>query len=253
MVTFIVRIKMEIHNVMEDLVVAEVGSICDSFEKESQGGKDASICTCEQCRQDTICYVLNRTAPHYVVSHRGASRVESIETQQDKADLTALIYEGIRRVSHNQRPYGSHSIDKQDRIKSETPVFSIPTIMGRVFSGLNFSPVADSVVELLQNGELVKMKDCNWQNPYKLIPNTNSAFTFWPAPIPAEKIGTHSAYQYTVKITGDGFEELSHSFTIPVKSEVSSSPFSMDRTFKLPDLYLFPPGEEKAQLNISAD
>jgi competence protein ComFB len=187
-----------------------------------------------------------------VVSHRGVARAnqEGFEAQQNRADLTAMVYEGIRRVSHNQRPYVDH--DKEDAaIEIASPVFNIPIIMGRVFSGLNFSPVLESIVQLLQNERIVPMKDTNWQNPYNLIPNTNGIFTFWPGPVKAEKSGVANTFQYMIKISGVNFEELSHSFTIPVISEENVSPFSMTRTFKIPDLYLFPPGEEKAQLIIN--
>lgn len=236
---------MDIHNMTEDWVITEVNSICDSLE---QDGKDASICTCEQCRQDAACYVLNRTSPYYVVSHRGVARVnlDGFTFQQNRADRTALVYEAIKRVSHNQRPYTSHDREKR-ALKAGATVFNIPAIMGRVYNGLNFSPVADSTVELFQNGNLVAMKDSNWQNPYKLIPNTTGTFTFWPAPEPAAGSGDNSVFRYTIKISGGGFEDFYHSFTIPVESEVGSFSFSMERTFKLPDFYLFLPGEEKDQ------
>jgi competence protein ComFB len=234
---------------MEDWVIAEANLLFDSIEKD---GRDTSICTCSQCRRDAICYVLNRTTPHYVVSHRGVARanLEGSDAQQSRADLTALVYEGIRRVSHNQRPYVDHN--KEEAVKITSPVFNIPIIMGRAFDGRDFSPALESAVQLLQNEAVVSMKDTNWQNPFNLIPNTNGIFTFWPAPVQAEKSGVPNAFQYMVKISGGNFEELSYSFTIPVISEESVSPFSMTRTFKLPDLYLFPPGEEKAQLVINA-
>jgi competence protein ComFB len=233
---------------MEELVIDEVNAICDSLETE----KNAAICTCSQCRQDAACYVLNRTDPHYVVSHRGVARVNLAADQQSRADLTSLVYEGIKHVSHNQRPYFTHNRDSPaEETPIETPVFNIPTIMGRVFNGLNFSPITGITVELLQNGVLSPMKDKNWQNPYVLIPNTGGTFTFWPRPTPAEKAEIRGVFEFTVKITAEDFAELNHVFTIPVISEQVSTRFSLSRTFKLPDLYLFPPGEEKDQLVIN--
>ncbi|MDR2768595.1 MAG: late competence development ComFB family protein [Treponema sp.] len=242
---------MEIHNTTEDLVIAEVNSICNSLEAREKpaAGEDASICTCDQCRQDAVCYVLNNTAPHYVVSHRGAVRVDQ-DNAQDRADLTALVYEGIKRVSHNRRPYVTHGKNAEESFT--TPVFNIPTIMGRVFDGRNFSPMADIEVELLQNGRLVAMKDQNWQNPFKIIANTNGTFTFWPRTVPTDTAGTRASFEYTLRIAETGYAELAYVFTIPAVSELSSAgSFSMERTFKLPDLYLFYPGEEKDQLNIT--
>ncbi|MDR1930471.1 MAG: late competence development ComFB family protein [Treponema sp.] len=243
---------MEIHNTTEDLVIAEVNAICNSLE---QGGKDSSVCTCGQCRQDAVCYVLNRTAPHYVVSHRGAARAgsENIASQQNRADIAALAYEGIKRVSHNQRPYFSHN-KNDEALANDSPVFNIPTIMGRIFNGLNFSPAADVTVELLQNGNIAAMRDNNWQNPFRLLANTNGTFIFWPKPVKAEKADLHGIFEYSVRIKSPEFEDLNHGFTIPVKSElIGSNSFSLERTFKLPDLYLFPPGEEAGQLVVAED
>jgi competence protein ComFB len=241
------EMELEIHNTTEDLVIAEVNSICDSLEAEGDRNK---ICTCSQCRLDAACYVLNRADPYYVISHRGAARVEQ-EDQQSRADLTALVYEGIKRVNHNQRPYFSHGKEAEEESPADTPVFNIPTIMGRVFNGLNFSPMSNVSVELLQNGTRAPMKSKNWQNPFALIPNTNGAFTFLPKPVPTPRIDTRGNFQYTVKIVSSDFSELSHVFSVPVISEQTSSTFSLSRTFKLPDLYLFPPGEEKDQLIIA--
>ena len=234
---------MEIHNTAEDLIIEEVNAICDSLEAEKKQG----ICTCSQCRQDAICYVLNRTEPHYVVSQRGASRVNIETSQQRRADLTALAYEGIKRVSHNQRPYFSHD-ESEKEIAPGIPVFNIPTIMGRVFSGLNFSPMADVSVELLQNGAPAAMKNSNWQNPYTLIAGTGGTFTFLPKQAITDSIEIYEVFEFTVKITASGFAELTHSFKIPAVSELANPSFSLSRTYKLPDLYLFPPGEEKDQL-----
>jgi competence protein ComFB len=238
---------MEIHNTAEDLVIAEVNTICDSLET---GGPN-QICTCSQCRQDAACYVLNRTEPHYVISHRGLARVSQEADSQSRADLTALVYEGIKRVSHNQRPYFKHGKGPDEENLFDTPVFNIPTIMGRVFNGLNFSPMANITVELLQNGELADMKDKNWQNPYTLIASTGGTFTFWPKPAPTEKADTSGTFEYTIRIAAPDFAELNHAFTISAISELVSTTFSLSRTFKLPDLYLFPPGEEKEQLIIT--
>jgi competence protein ComFB len=239
---------MDIYNTTEDLVIAEVNAICDSLETK---GEKNDICTCSQCRQDAACYVLNRTEPHYVISHRGVARASQEADHQSRVDLTTLVYEGIKRVSHNQRPYFNHGKEPDKITLINTPVFNIPTIVGRVFNGLNFSPMTNITVELLQGGTLAVMKDQNWQNPYTLIANMGGTFTFWPKPVPIDKIGVRENFEYTVKITAPDFAELNNGFTIPVISEELSSSFSLSRTFKLPDLYLFPPGEEKDQLIIS--
>jgi competence protein ComFB len=236
---------MELHNTMEDMVISKVAEIFESIEKD---GNPENFCTCQQCRMDTACYALNRSQPRYIVSSRGASRVvgqETHEYQQKEADLVALIYEGIKRVNHNQRPNFVHSSKGAlPEGMVNMPVFNIPTIVGRLFNGNNFSPLSDVKVELLRNGDLVAMKDGNWQNPYVLVANTEGTFSFWPNPVPALKMDEHKIFEFSIKIEGQDLETLHHFFKLPVISELqTTNTFSLHRTFKLPDLYMFPPGE----------
>jgi len=235
---------MEVHNTVEDIVNSKVNEFFVTLEKE---GNPDKLCTCNQCKMDTICYVLNRTLPHYIVSNRGASRVqwEGFERQQQEADMAALIYEGLKRVNHNQRPNFAHTTDAGTENAEHTrPVYNVPTIMGRIFNGNNFAPLSEGVAELLWNGELVPMKDGNWQNPCHLISNTEGNFSFWPAADIASGPNKHRIFEYTLRVTAPDFETLIHFFKIPVASELrASGSFTLERTFKLPDLYMFPPGE----------
>ena len=232
---------MELHNTMEDTVIARVNEIFEIFKQERNPD---NYCTCDQCRMDTVCFVLNRVPPHYILSHRGAARVqrETLEQQQQVADVTALIYEGLKKVNHNLRHNSAPSAEMGSR--SNVPVFNIPTIIGRLFNGNDFAPLSDAVVELLWNGELVAMKDRNWQNPCSLASSSEGTFSFWPAPAESEKIDTHKIFEYTLRVSSPGFETMLHFFKIPVASEIQEAgSFTLNRTFKLPDLYLFPPGE----------
>jgi competence protein ComFB len=238
---------MNIHNTSEDLGISEVAAVCDTLDAD---GNQEDLCTCEQCRNDVTCYVLNRIEPHYVISHRGLARVNQETSHQSRADLTALVYEGIRRVSHNQRPYFDH--DKSARAgQPAIPAFNLPTIMGKVFNGLNFSPMTGVKVQLLQNGKLANMKDANWQNPYTLISSTGGTFTFWPKPVPSETASVEEVFEFAVKIETPDFAELNHVFSISAVSELAPPAFSLNKTYKLPDLFLFPPGEEKNQLILN--
>jgi competence protein ComFB len=235
---------MEIHNTTEDIVFSTIDAICVSIEQ--QGNPD-KLCLCDQCRIDAVCYALNRIAPHYIVSSRGAARIEqvSISRQQKDADVVSMVFEALKRVNHNQRPTSDHRKAPVDALK-RGPVFNIPTIIGRVFDGSNFSPLAGITVELWREGELVKMKNRNWQNPCALVANTQGAFTFWPESISAGDVNVQENFGYSVKIEAEGFETMNHFFTIPVVSEAGNAEsFSMDRTFKLPDLCLFPPGGDE--------
>jgi competence protein ComFB len=235
---------MEIHNTTEDIVFSTIETICASIEK--QGNPD-KLCLCDQCRIDAACFVLNRIPPHYIVSNRGAARIEqvTISRQQKDADVVSMVFEALKRVNHNQRPNSDHSNVAGAGVK-QGPVFNVPTIIGRAFDGANFSPLAGINVELWREGKLVTMKNRNWQNPCILVANTQGAFTFWPESVSAREAHIRENFEYSVKIEAAGFETMNHFFAIPVISEAGDAEsFSMDRTFKLPDLYLFPPGGDE--------
>jgi competence protein ComFB len=235
---------MELHNTVKGKVISKVEEIFEALSKTENAGK---FCTCDQCKMDVICYVLNRTPPLYIVSNRGAARSleEGIGLQQQTADIAALIHDGLKQVNHNLRPNFAHSNEKSaDANDVQIPKFNIPTIMGRIFNGNNFAPLSDASVELLWAGELVVMKDGNWQNPYRIISNVEGNFSFWPAPVPASRADNHKIFEYTLRVSSPEFETLTHIFKIPVASKIEVPvSFNPERTFKLPDLYMFPPGE----------
>ena len=243
---------MELHNTVEDEVVSKVDEL---FRELGEDGKKVNVCTCNQCRMDVICYTLNRLPPRYILSSRGASRVqnEAFGHQQQIADIVSLIHEGLMKVSHNQRPNFAHSSEVVETGPDPMlPVYNVPTIMGRVFNGENFAPLSAAVVELLWNGELVFMKDGNWQNPYNVISKNEGNFSFWPAADVASGENKHKIFEYTLRVSSEGLETLTHFFKIPVASEIRvAGSFTLNRTFKLPDLYLFQPGEDKGTRYIA--
>jgi competence protein ComFB len=235
---------MDVHNTSEDVVFKVINEICDALE---QGNNSLGICTCNQCRLNTACFVLNRIAPHYIISNRGAARVnkETIEWQQQEADIITLVHEGIKRVNHNRRPDSTHTDSGAEDQVVNKPVFNLPTIVGRLFNGINFEPMADIIIKLYEDGKLTKMKE-NWQNPYALVKNLEGAFTFWPEPVPAEQENIRRIFTYSIEIEAPGMEGLHHFFQIPVTSEAKPTrSFSMNRTFKCQDLYMFPAGGDE--------
>ena len=241
---------MELHNSIKDLVISKVTDIFDIIEK---GENPDKFCTCSQCRLDTACYVLNRTPPFYIVSSRGAVRaqIENIERQQKEADIIALVYEGLKRVNHNRRQNFTHDSSEAANIPSDEPVYNIPTITGRLFDGGNFAPVSGVKMELYYNGALVAMKDCNWHNPLHLVSHTEGNYSFWPISIPAERAGEYASFEYTLKVEGQEYETLTHVFKIPVIGETQpAQSFTMGRTFKLPDLFMFAPGGDEQNRSL---
>ena len=234
---------MEIHNVSEDKVYHSIEKIFAVIKKD---GNPDKFCLCEQCMLDTVCFALNRIEPRYVVSHRGIARLDQdwVRQQQTDADIASLVYKGLKQVNHNQRPHATHNESVKTGETETGPAFHIPTIVGRLFDGETFAPLDGVTVELRGNGGLVPMRNPNWQNPFTLVANTPGTYTFWPAPISAGEVNENSTFEYLLKFESPEYETLTHFFKIPTISSVKGAySFSPDKTFKLPDLYLFHPGE----------
>ena len=234
---------MDLHNVSEDIVFGVVRKIFEAIEKE---GNAEGLCLCEQCRMDTICYVLNRLEPRYIISSRGINHIEQdwAWKQQIEADASSLAYKGLRMVNHQQRPSTVHGDTAGDKKVSSGFVFDIPTIIGRIFDGETFAPIADVKVELWSDGKLVSMRNQNWQNPFSMVSKTPGTFTFWPAQVSCEAADTNRLFSYAVKVDDKQYEPISHHFNIPTVSTYQASASQPSaKTFKLPDLYLFPPGK----------
>ncbi len=239
---------MEIRNIMEDAVKAMVEEL---FEHEARE-KRLGFCTCDQCKVDVACYVLNRVKPEYIVSSRGLaySEKEGLDKVQRQADIVSLVKEGWGKVSHAPRPTSDHVQGKpfdDDRIG---PVFNFPTIMGRVFDGRTFAPLGEGIVRLLADGEEVGMVDPNWQNPFVLAGATGGTFIFWPRPIEAAPDAGDRKFGFEIQVDVSGLEMLPHYFEIDIAPEKSARlDFSLQRVHKIPDLYLFPEGEGEGEEN----
>lgn len=229
---------MEIHNLMEDLVIKTVNELFDTEAK----GVSSGWCTCRQCRMDVACFVLNRLKPEYVLSSRGLAYSETDygEKLQRVADVVSMVKEGWARINSTPRPNHSARFGEDCRDVPSGPVFNLRPIMGRLFNGATFEPLADTKVSLLDQHGLVKMMDDNWSNPYPLAKNTSGTFTFWPFPVSCKKVGERRTFSFTVTAHPDGFEELSHYIELDVLAEaVPICQFSMQSVHRLQDLYVF--------------
>jgi len=83
---------MNIHNIMESIVLDTVNEIFEDKRKEG-----FEMADCLQCRLDVACYVLNRIKPEYIISGRGLLHFEENyhELIQTKVDMVTLINAGI--------------------------------------------------------------------------------------------------------------------------------------------------------------
>jgi len=209
---------VDIHNTNEDLVFNMVQVIFDEIQAS---GNPENYCLCYQCRVDTICFTLNRIEPNYIVSNRGFSRSElsGVKRQQTEADITTLIYKGLRLVNHNQRATAPHDGSQGNLFRMNQPMFDIPTISGRIFNGATFEPITNIDVLLYCEGELVAMRNSNWQNPYTMVPATPGVFSFWPAQVSAPTPEVVKEFKFTIKINSPDYEPLNHFFPLQAISK----------------------------------
>ncbi len=233
---------MEIRNIMEDPVRVLVEELFEREDREKRLG----YCTCDQCKLDVQCFVLNRVKPEYIVSSRGLaySEREGLDKVQRRADLISLVKEGWGKVSHAPRSTSDHVAGKPLSAEVEGPFFNFPTIMGRVFDGRTFAPLDEGVVRLLTGDREAEMLDPNWQNPSVLAGATEGSFIFWPRPQPVARGTGERKFVFEVKVEVPGLEGISHFVELDVTPERNPRlDFSLQRVHKVPDLYLFPPGE----------
>jgi competence protein ComFB len=233
---------MDIRNVMEDAVKVVVEELFEIEEKEKRLG----YCTCDQCKVDVACYVLNRVKPEYIVSSRGLaySEKEGLDKVQRRADVISLVKEGWGKVSHAPRPSSDHLGAHAADAEREGPSYNFPTIMGRVFDGRTFAPLGEGAVRLVADGAEVEMLDPNWQNPFVLAGATGGTFIFWPKPLPAAPAEGERKFVFEIKVEVPGLEGLSHYLEMTISPERSARlDFSLQRVHKVPDLYLFPEGQ----------
>ncbi|MBQ4553809.1 MAG: late competence development ComFB family protein [Spirochaetaceae bacterium] len=230
---------MNVHNLMEEKVFKHVNDFYDQMKNQNVSWLS---CDCEHCRLDTASYVLNRIPPKYVVSGRGVSHNVSTDDTQLKADIDALVIEGIQAISNARRPYHAQKNNKNTD-NSENPAYNFPTFIGAVYDGGTFEPIAGAKVVLKQNNELCEMVDYTWQNPNTTSALTKGVFSFWVKPICAEKSGENQVFNFTIEVSADGFETISYDFSVPLVSD-SQPQRALNSTYslKVQDFYLFPVG-----------
>ena len=228
---------MNVHNLMEEIVKQEVDLLYENAKNEKV---EWLSCDCENCRLDTVSFVLNRIPPKYVVSGRGATHAAmDLENIQLQADVEALAMEGMRTVSSTKRPYhlDSHNDDASESVQS---YFNFNSFTGRIFDGATFEPVSNATVLLKFEGETAQMIDSSWSNPYVTVDATKGSFSFWVKSVPASKPGEKKMFHFSIEINAPGYEKLIFHFELPVLSE-SGKRTNFDSTFafRMNDFVIF--------------
>jgi len=234
---------MEIKNLMEEAVLSTVEEL---FAQEIASPK-LGYCTCGQCKLDVACYVLNRIKPEYIISSRGLAYSERdfMVNVQKRADIITYAQEGWSKVAHRPRGTADHGAAQLVTNLPEGPAFNLPTIMGRVFNGLNFEPIAQGQVVLFLEGSPAPMVELNWSNPFILAQATAGTFIFWVCPQAASQVGEKRTFTLEARAMVPGLDETSHFFELEVVAEKEAKgDFSHHGVHKLPDLLLFAHSEE---------
>lgn len=226
---------MKVHNIMEPYVTERANALYDEFASTQS---TFLTCDCRNCRLDTICYVLNRIPPKYVISGRGMTYANLALNGQMKADIDATIIDGMRVVNAAKRPY--HDQRTLESPVANVPAFVFPVFIGAVYDGHTFEPLSGAKIELTAGGTLVPMEDISWENPALTYKPSKGSFTFKPAPIPAEKEGETKNFPFTITVYAENYQSLVYPFTIPVTSILGETPFV---SMKLQDSYMFPVNE----------
>lgn len=235
---------MKIYNLMEELVENKVNKLYDDLKAANTVWL---TCDCENCRLDTMAFVLNRIPPKYIISSRGITHTAAdANLTQIKADIDTLAIEGIRLVSTSKRP--THNVKSAPEalyISGSKPFFFFPTFTGTVMDGLTFEPISDAKITLLRDGKPANMIDQTWLNPTQTFKSTKGTYSFCVKPEEAQTEKQDGHFQFTVQIEAEGYESTSYAFSIPVTSEILRQNRGLSLySLKLQDLFLFPVGTE---------
>lgn len=210
------------------------------FNQLNQNKPAWFTCDCQDCRLDTVSYVLNRIQPRYIVSGRGiVHSSEVLDNPQIQADVDALVLEGIRLINTVQRPYHKN-IRRAGNADLQQPSFNFPVFIGTVFDGTCFEPLPDAAITLKYGDMIVDMVDKTWTNPCSTYKATKGTYSFWVKPFKADKTGESRLFNFTVEVSAKDYSPVSYAINIPVVSE-SDSRIEMNTSYsvKIQDLFLF--------------
>ncbi len=229
---------MNVHNLMEEVVIYRVNKLYDQVKEVNASWL---TCDCENCRLDTISYVLNRVSPRYVVSGRGVLHAKDVmEDSQVRADIDAIGIEGIRIVSTTKRPFHTSPRKSCTVQTSDKPVFNFPTIQGTVLEGNTFEPLIGATVKITSDGKEVEMADMTWTNPISTFASTKGSYSFWPKALPAQKDGESKKFTFTITVTCPGYDDVTYSFDTTISAEsIVKGELDTTVSLKIMDLVMF--------------
>lgn len=222
---------------MEERVASKVNNLYDSLVSQKATWLS---CDCQNCRLDSISYVLNRIPPRYIVSGRGLTHFVSKDDTQINADINVLALEGIRLVNAAKRPYHKENTSSYKVEELAKPRFYFPTITGCVFDGITFEPLSNTLVTLKINGKVIPMIDATWQNPCPTFNATKASYAFLAKPQDADKENQHCIFDFCIEVSSNGYSNSSCILSLPLISEVADhTRINSMYTLKMQDIFLY--------------
>lgn len=229
---------MRVHNILEETVISRVHVL---YAEAQEIQADWLTCACEQCKLDTVAYVLNKLPAKYVVSGRGMAHTVADTQQQLTVDVDSLIVEGMKKIATTTRSYHAQKSEET----TLTPVFNFPTFNGIVREGSSFEPVRDAIITLKFNSELAEMIDHTWSNPYILNKYTKGVYSFWVKPLYKKIEDETKPFHFTIEVKSEGYEDTIYAFNLPLTSDMQKkNTLDIVSSIHVQDLYLFHPNEE---------
>jgi competence protein ComFB len=74
------------------------------------------FCSCEQCADDVVAFVMNQTRPRYTTTGLGwAVETADLDTDQVRAQLAVLVFEAMHRVAEQPRHPPSEAVTSPKR------------------------------------------------------------------------------------------------------------------------------------------
>jgi len=218
---------MPLQNLLEDIV--------DNVVKEILK-KEGELDSLMPAKDDIVAYVLNRVPPQYVTSERGIlhGQIASKYKIQQKTDIIIGVYEAIDIIK--KRRGSAISSDSS----SVSPIFNmLQHIVGSVADEETLSPLFDVEVSLMFNGDLAKMIDSNWVNPYITNSATRGYYHFWPA-YSHKKMGGSNNLNFTIGFQHPDFEPVTIKIELEIEQEHDPDGPLIKKSFSVPLMLLKP-------------
>ena len=218
---------MPLQNLLEEIVDNVVKEIL-----KKEGELDSFIAA----KDDIVAYVLNRIPPQYVTSERGIlhGQIASKYKIQQKTDIIMGVYEAIDIIKKRRGPAAN-----SDTLSLNPALNIVQHIVGSVADEETLSPIFDVQVVLLSNGEIAKMIDSNWVNPYITNPATRGYYHFWPA-YSHKKMSGLDKLAFTIKFEHPDFEPAAVQIELDVDREHDPEGPAVKKPYSVPLILLKP-------------